>query len=73
MKLKNQIDRVNTLSEMIKERLTDHEKDIEDREKWEKENPKKYWYPGIKRTTPSEIKRLMLVQRQEMIKLEKML
>ncbi len=72
-KLINQINRVKMLSEMINEKLIQYENDTHDQEKWQKENPDKYWYPNKLRTNPTEIKRLMLVQRQVMIELEKML
>lgn len=74
--IKRQIERVNMLSEMIKERLIAYRRDVEDYEDWERDLPNDslyHWYPHSKRTNPSEIKRLMLVQRQEMLKLDKLL
>lgn len=73
LKLINQINRVKMLSEMINEKLIQYENDTRDKEQWQKENPDKYWYPNKLRTNPTEVRRLMLVQRQEMIKLEKMI
>lgn len=67
------MNRVKMLSEMINEKLIQYENDKRDKEKWKNENPDRYWYPNKLRTNPTEIRRLMLVQRQEMIKLEKML
>lgn len=71
----SQIDRVRTLSEMVNEKLVNYELDIEHEKNWEMENPnKETWrYYRFDRTTPTEVGRIMLVLRQEMIKLEKML
>jgi len=71
----NQINRINMLSEMVKEKLADYENDIKEYDKWENEQKdgKHGWYLRSNLTNPTEIKRLMLVYRQEMIALGKLL
>lgn len=73
LKSSNQIQRVDTLLDMTRDKLLDHFSDCRDYEKWKQQNPEGYWYDERFRTNPTELKRLMLVLRQEMIKLEKML
>lgn len=73
-KVNEQIKRVNILSKMINERLLKYQQEQEDYEKWQKENPDEYWYDwNSERVYKSEIKRLMLILRQETIELGKML
>lgn len=70
----NQIKRVLMLNEMVKETLSQYQQEQKEYKKWKEDNPDEYWYDwNSNRIYKSEIKRLMLVQRQEMIKLEKML
>ena len=70
----SQIKRVLMLNEMVKETLSQYQQEQKEYKKWKKDNPDEYWYDwNSDRIYKSEIKRLMLVQRQEMIKLEKML
>lgn len=70
-----QINRVKILSNMVTEKLTNYQNDKRDFQKWKKENPDKesWYYYKPNETTPTELKRVMLVLRQEMIKLGKML
>lgn len=68
------IGRVLMLSEMVKEVLEDCKDDVEDYNEWRSENrDKSFQGPPTKRTNPTEIKRLMLVLRQETLRLEKLL
>lgn len=71
--IEKQIKRVRTIIEMADEKLLDFESDREDQLYYEEQNPNKYWYSANNRTSHAEVKRLMLVLRQEMIKLDKML
>lgn len=68
-----QINRVGTLVDMVEEKLADHSLDCQEYELWKLQNPEGRWYPFNFRTNPTEVKRLMLVLRQEMIALEKLL
>ena len=68
-----QIQRIKLLSDMTNDCLDNYETDIKALKEYFKiENPKWYDYPSL-HTTKEELKRLMLVQRQEMIRLDKML
>lgn len=71
--VKKQVNRVKTLSNMVTEKLNEYYQDCKDYSEWQNENPDAYWYDKSFRTSPTEVKRLMLVLRQEMIKLGKML
>ena len=70
-----QINRVKILSSMVTEKLTNYQNEKRNFQEWKSENPnKKLWeYDKANETTPTELKRVMLVLRQEMIKLGKML
>lgn len=70
-----QINRVKILSSMVTEKLTNYQNDKKDFQKWRKENlDKQSWhYYKPNETIPTELKRVMLVLRQGMIKLGKML
>jgi len=60
---------------MVTEKLTNYQNEKRNFQEWKSENPnKKLWeYDKANETTPTELKRVMLVLRQEMIKLGKML
>lgn len=71
--IEKQIKRVRTIIEMADEKLLDFESDREDQLYYEGQNPNECLYLANNRTSHAEVKRLMLVLRQEMIKLDKML
>lgn len=67
--------RILVLMDLLKERLKWFLEDNAAYDVWKKDNPSKYRYEysGKFRVTKEEIKRLSLVLRQEMIRLEKSL
>lgn len=68
-----QLQRTLVLMDMVVDKLKEYYANREDCREWKEKNPDQYWYPKKFKTNPTEVKRLMLVLRQEMIKLEKML
>lgn len=71
--MEKQLDRVRTLTEMVHDKLIDFELDVDDKRNYFNHNPDRNFYYGDSRTNPTEVNRLMLVLRQEMIKLGKMI
>lgn len=67
------MNRVIVLLDIAKDLMTQYKEDLLKYEEWESENPEKHsWeYRGEFRTTPTQIKRLLLVLRQETIRFEK--
>lgn len=69
------MDKTIMLMDLVKERLLEHKDDLQKYADWKAENPKKdsFMYGGKMGTTPTEIKRLLLVLRQETLRFEKRL
>lgn len=72
-KIKSQMDVINVFGDMIKNSMQDYiEYEIKYSE-WESKEGSKWSERPDRTTTVAQLKRLMLIQRQEMIKLDKML
>lgn len=69
------MNRVIVLLDMAKDLMTQYKEDSLKYEEWKIANPEKYrWqYYGEFRATPTQVKRLLLVLRQETIRFEKSL
>ncbi len=69
------MNRVIVLLDIAKDLMVQYKEDSLKYEEWESENPEKHqWdYYGEFRTTPTQVKRLLLVLRQETIRFEKSL
>lgn len=71
--IKSQMDVVNVFGDMIKNSMQDYIEYESKYNEWRSKESRQWSERPDKTTTRAQIKRLMLIQRQEMIKLDKML
>ena len=72
-KIKKQMDIVNVFGDMVKNSMHDYIEYETKYNEWYSKEPRQWSERPDRTTTAAQLKRLMLIQRQEMIKLDKML
>jgi hypothetical protein len=72
-KIKNQMNIINVLGDMVKNSMQDYIEYERKYSEWYSKEPRQWSERPDRTTTVAQLKRLMLIKRQEMIKLDKML